>query len=129
MNKYKKIRLSDTVTKDEHILVWIEHNGIIPEGMVIHHIDRDKSNNDINNLIMLSRAEHASLHNKGSKRLYLRVDAICGTTSSYRRGCRCSLCKEHHRQRIANYRNRIKIMEFIDEQARSTSERRQVAKG
>ncbi len=45
-----------------HRWVWINHYGAIPEGMDIHHIDEDKSNNEIENLQMLSRSEHLKLH-------------------------------------------------------------------
>lgn len=34
----------------EHILVWEEHNGPVPLGGTVHHIDLDKTNNDISNL-------------------------------------------------------------------------------
>lgn len=34
----------------QHRIVWELHYGPIPEGMVIDHIDRDKSNNRIENL-------------------------------------------------------------------------------
>lgn len=44
--------------------VWIEKNGDIPEGMVIHHIDGDKNNNDISNLILMDSIEHARLHSE-----------------------------------------------------------------
>lgn len=49
-----------------HRDVWEHHNGPIPEGMEIHHVDHDRGNNDISNLRCLSTAEHASEHsNKG----------------------------------------------------------------
>lgn len=41
------------ITKDQyylHRLIWIYHNGSIPEGYQIDHKDRDKSNNRIENL-------------------------------------------------------------------------------
>lgn len=55
-----------------HINVWIAHNGPIPKGYVIHHKDYltntdNKTNNDIDNLQCMTRAEHASLHHKGKK--------------------------------------------------------------
>ena len=45
-----------------HRDVWIFHNGPIPEGMHIHHIDGDTANNDISNLACISRKEHWQLH-------------------------------------------------------------------
>jgi hypothetical protein len=45
-----------------HRWVWINHNGEIPKGMHIHHIDEDKSNNDISNLQMLSGSDHILEH-------------------------------------------------------------------
>jgi hypothetical protein len=36
--------------------------------VVVHHVDNNPLNNDINNLQAMTRSEHSSLHNKGSKR-------------------------------------------------------------
>lgn len=57
-----------------HRLVWEEHYGPIPEGYVVHHIDKDKSNCAIENLVLLSKNEHHSLHHWGSG----RIDAAGG---------------------------------------------------
>lgn len=51
-----------------HRLVWQTLNGPIPKGYVIHHIDKDKHNNDIKNLACLPWAEHSRLHQVGSSR-------------------------------------------------------------
>lgn len=67
------------LTNDDRILmhryVWENEKGKIPEGYDIHHIDNDKSNNNISNLMCLSKSEHTRLfspHNnqytKGRKR-------------------------------------------------------------
>ena len=45
-----------------HRYIWEKHNGNIPEGYVVHHIDHNKSNNDINNLEMISDKEHRLEH-------------------------------------------------------------------
>lgn len=38
-----------------------------PESIHIHHVDGDKTNNEIWNLIPISHGEHAALHRKGKK--------------------------------------------------------------
>lgn len=45
-----------------HRWVWINYYGNIPKGMDIHHKDGDKSNNEIQNLEMLSRSDHLKRH-------------------------------------------------------------------
>lgn len=42
-----------------HRDVWEFHNGPIPENHDIHHIDHDKTNNDIANLEIYTKSEHA----------------------------------------------------------------------
>lgn len=51
-----------TLRKYMHRYVWEYHNGKIPSGYEVHHIDFDRSNNDISNLQLLSRKEHRKLH-------------------------------------------------------------------
>ena len=48
----------------EHILVWCEYfeQDQLPEGFVIHHLDLNKDNNDITNLVLLSISHHIKLH-------------------------------------------------------------------
>lgn len=53
----------------EHIVVWEKHfNKKLPEGSVIHHINGIKDDNRIENLMMMTSAEHTKLHHKNSKR-------------------------------------------------------------
>ena len=42
----------------QHRIIWELHFGPIPEGMVIDHIDRDKSNNRIENLRCTSQSSN-----------------------------------------------------------------------
>ena len=68
MYKYKKIKLKDGSTKDEHKLIWEQANGKIPKGFILHHKNRDGRDNRLENLDIISRAEHARLHLKGTSR-------------------------------------------------------------
>jgi hypothetical protein len=44
--------------------VWETHNGDIPDGMFVHHVDGDKSNNGIENLALMDGGKHSSYHTK-----------------------------------------------------------------
>lgn len=45
-----------------HVYVWEKHFGKVKDGFVVHHIDFDKNNNEIENLALMLREDHASLH-------------------------------------------------------------------
>jgi hypothetical protein len=45
-----------------HVDVWEFYNGKRPENQHIHHIDHDRSNNDIQNLECLSKKKHKEKH-------------------------------------------------------------------
>ena len=48
-----------------HRLIYEEVFGSIPKGFCIHHKDGDKTNNNPDNLMLLSKSNHHSLHMKG----------------------------------------------------------------
>ena len=47
--------------------MWTKYGYRDTKIWVIHHKDEDPLNNNINNLVFLTKAEHASLHKKGVK--------------------------------------------------------------
>ena len=55
-----------------HRWVWQQHHGEIPKGYHIHHKDDDKSNNEIENLMLLSRADHMKEHCKDENEKEIR---------------------------------------------------------
>lgn len=59
---------------------WKHERGPIPDGWDVHHIDHDKTNNDISNLHCLDKAEHARLHaaQGGDANDSHRVDILTG---------------------------------------------------
>jgi len=51
-----------------HDVMWEHEAGReIPPGCVIHHVDWDKSNNTIENLVCVTVEEHNLIHNAGKK--------------------------------------------------------------
>lgn len=57
---YRRYKIKGKPHK-EHRLVWEQHNGQIPNGFDIHHIDGNKLNNDIKNLEMIQHGRHSEL--------------------------------------------------------------------
>lgn len=55
-----------------HRLEWEKRYGTIPEGYIVHHKDGDKCNWSIDNLELLSRADHLDQHRKDQCREHLR---------------------------------------------------------
>ena len=45
-----------------HRWLWEQANGKVPEGYQVHHIDFDKLNDSLDNLQLLTRAEHIKIH-------------------------------------------------------------------
>jgi hypothetical protein len=61
-----------------HRLQWVKYHGEIPNGYVVHHKDGDKTNWDIDNLELISRAEHIMRHKNVVKRPAIQVIARKG---------------------------------------------------
>ena len=60
---YKSLKQEDGSYKFEHRIVMEEYLGReLSSDEIIHHIDGNRSNNDISNLQLLSRTEHIEIH-------------------------------------------------------------------
>jgi hypothetical protein len=53
-----------------HRLLWEEHNGPIPEGHIVIFKDGDRTNIEIDNLMLISRGENAVMNKLGMGRLH-----------------------------------------------------------
>lgn len=54
-----------------HQAVWTYYNGEIPPGYEIHHIDVNPHNNEISNLLCVSRSEHMKIHQKLRRKKFI----------------------------------------------------------
>ena len=46
------------------VFLWEQANGKIPKGYVIHHINKNRLDDRLDNLVCLTRSEHINLHRK-----------------------------------------------------------------
>lgn len=81
-----------------HLAWWLETGETVPEGLVIHHRDGDRANNDISNLELLTRSEHSTHH--GSTGV-TRITLECGSChKQFKRDARQVNAKESQGQTI-----------------------------
>ena len=59
-----------------HRTVWEYHNGDIPDGYHVHHKDGDRTNNQIENLDLMTTFDHLSSHGKDEKHIEKKRDNI-----------------------------------------------------
>ena len=61
----------------QHIFVMQNHIGrTLNKDEVVHHINEDKTDNNINNLQLMTHVEHTKLHHIGKKRTQETIDKI-----------------------------------------------------
>ncbi len=71
----------------EYQAIYCLHHGLdrIPDGYEIHHIDHDPTNNSIENLQLVTQAEHKRIHADD------RAEQACG----HRDWRQCTFCKQY----------------------------------
>ena len=50
-----------------HRLIYEKYIGEIPDGFIVHHLDENKLNNNLDNLVLMDVNEHRSYHMTGEK--------------------------------------------------------------
>lgn len=63
---------------DHHLVWWINYSEIIKDDEVIHHIDGNKHNNSITNLMKEKRKDHTSRHSKLTEMIEIKCN-WCGS--------------------------------------------------
>lgn len=82
---YPGKRYRDRYCYEHHLVWWINHKELIPDGYEIHHKDRNRRNNAVDNLELLSEEKHNALHKREQARLMVKLQCpACGTVF-YRR--------------------------------------------
>lgn len=105
----------DGKRKRLHTAVWESHNGSVPEGHHIHHIDHDKTNNEISNLQCMTVRDHLSHHaqsmteeQREAKRENLIKKAIPKASEWHR----SEKGKEWHREHSRKYWDKLEPVEY-----------------
>lgn len=70
-----------------HRDVWEWHNGPIPDGMHIHHVDGNTANNDIGNLECVPDREHRKYHGSSNRtdKQVQHLESIRGKAAAWHR--------------------------------------------
>ena len=61
-DRYVVMKLSDGSREYEHRLIWAAAHGPIPDGYEVHHVNGVRHDNRLENLLLLTVAEHRALH-------------------------------------------------------------------
>lgn len=110
---YKYIRLSKSKWIPLHVHIWQKKHGKIPKGMIVIFKDGDTMNCKIDNLEMISRAEHM-YRNSASTNL---TDGYIANTLAWRDKETAHYIKNHHPELIELKRQSINLKRAINEQA------------
>lgn len=86
-----------------HREVWRRERGPIPRGYHVHHIDHDPGNNRIENLALVSPAEHAREHwsEKRAREHTARLDAVRHLSAQWHRSKAGREWHREHARRVA----------------------------
>ena len=79
--------------------VWESINGPIPKGMVIHHLDENKLNDEISNLVCITRSQHTSIHTKGKTKNI--TDDWKKSMSETHKGKKLGPMSDEHKRKIS----------------------------
>lgn len=83
-----------------HTWVWKQHHGYLPKGFHVHHIDENKSNNNIENLELINVSSYFKWEEKNP---ISKNCKFCGKqfeTKIYHKNVCSNLCKSARRRKM-----------------------------
>lgn len=82
-NGHTQIKCEDGKFRYRARVVWAAANGPIPKGRLIHHRNEDPHDDRLENLQMVTRAEHAAIHATPER---MRTQQLLGVAARKRNG-------------------------------------------
>ena len=95
-----------------HRAVWEFHNGEIPNGYHVHHVDGDTANNDIANLELLAQHDHISMHlstDKARERSRKHIETIRPLAVAWHKSPDASAFYKAHSAEWAKHRKTVPL--------------------
>jgi hypothetical protein len=92
---YPGLKYRGRYVYEHHLNWWLSTGELVLPGYVIHHIDENKHNNSIDNLVLLSANEHNKEHAELAK-------------DKHRVSVNCFVCKKERKVKGNAYRNKVK---------------------
>ena len=113
--KYKKIKLTDGTTRDEHRLIMEKYLGRqLEQTEIVHHINGNPKDNRLENLELCILSEHSRCHMSGRE---LKLETIEKIKKNVKRGSSCHAAKLTEKD-IPIIRQRIQNKENVNEIAK-----------
>ena len=101
--------LCSTLHKRLHRYIYEKYYGEIPKNCEIHHIDKNKDNNEIENLQLITKSEHRKLHAKESDKEKLRANLINNALPKAIEWHKSNKGKEWHKKHYQETKDKLHI--------------------
>jgi len=92
----------------EHRKILFDNGALVDSNKVVHHKNGNKTDNSIENLVVLSSAEHTSLHFKNKKIPRIGSAVCAGSGCQTLQKSKYNLCRKHYQRQWDQEKNRNK---------------------